>query len=396
MVQDRSLRILQVGRDVEGTGGGKVLIETARRMARQGHHVRILTDVELPSVNAQSIEVETTRFGNYLKDLNPKTRLGRILRHTAQLLIFSWLGSIRARSLAKNGWIVINHNIEVFAGDILVIHNVFSAEHEKDPRSTIKKSLRWLNPIFTFRIIRERIMLASAHNKIVCAVSKIAADEARTFIPSSTMLTSIGNGVDTEAFHPLTDTDRSLKRRKLGLTGKFVILFVGHEFERKGLATLIESLTLLPNNVILKVVGGRGSTQENYEKLATKLGVMERITFHGTKNNTKEYYQVADVFALPSAYETWALVGLESMACGTPTLITKTGGISEYLEDGINGFFIERDAKDISKKITTLLADEELRATMKKNARNTAINHSWDKSSESYLDLTSRAFSMRP
>ncbi|HDV3082699.1 TPA: glycosyltransferase family 4 protein, partial [Escherichia coli] len=169
----------------------------------------------------------------------------------------------------------------------------------------------------------------------------------------------------------------------------FNIIFVGHEFERKGLKFIIESLTLLPEQVKLNVVGGAGSNQKKYEDLAKQLHVSHRVKFWGTLLGEQlvQLYHRSHVFALPSSYEAWPLVGLESMSCGLPVLMTRVGGIPEYLSDGYNGYFINISSEDIAEKIMLLINNVDKYSSLSLNARNTAMQHSWNVGAEKYLDI---------
>lgn len=372
------IKILQVARDAGDTGGGRVVLETSNKMATSNVDIKLLTDVEIPSNKLGSIDIIVTPFGKTLKKWSPKTKLFKTIRHFLQILFFTLFGTIYAKYLSKKGWIVLNHNIEIYGGDILILHNVFSAEYVQDPRSSFQRRKRWLNPVFVFRIIRERLMLLKPNN-IVCAVSAATAKEAESYINKTTKLMHINNGVNIDMFTPLQKDNIN--------KDKFVLLFIGHEFERKGLEYIIKALPLLPEHVCLWVVGGRMSNQSHYEKLSEKLDVSQRTQFFGTHLDTIGFYQNADLFVLPSVYETWALVGLEAMACGTPALIPSVGGVPEYLKDGVNGYFIERDHIDIANKIKIILTQPDLLMNMRKAARETALQHSWDSVADKYLSL---------
>lgn len=381
----KNLRILQVARDAGDTGGGRVVLETSKQMVTLGCKIKLLTDVSAEFVNDNSVDIITTPFGQRLKCWSPQSKLGRVLRHTLQLMAFTFFGSFIAWHFSRKGWIILNHNIRMFGGDVLVLHNVFSAEHEQDTRSFLSRQRRWLNPVFTLRIFRERFMLKQ--RKVVCGVSSKTADEAKPFINKDSIILSINNGVDTDRFSPLCDFERNKLREEMKLDDKFVVVFVGHEFERKGLMPLIKSLQFLPPDICLLVIGGRGSNRESYKKEATRLGIDDRIKFMGTILETAPYYQVADVFALPSSYEAWPLVGLEAMSCGTPTLMTAVGGIPEFLVDGENGMFIESSEESISNKINKIITNKDDLNKMRIGARNTALNNSWETVALKYLML---------
>ncbi len=386
-IENSIIKILQVGRDINGTGGGRVILETSKHMANQGYMVKILTDVDVPD-KLRPCNIDITPIGRFLNRWSPGNRVFRVVRHFSQLLTFSFFGTISASSYSRKGWTVLNHNAEIFCGDILVLHNVFRAEYEQDTRGFVRKNIRWLNPTFTFRLFRENRLLNRKKAFAISAVSSVTAQEAEKYFEKSVPVYAINNGVNTDHFYLLDDVVRAELRKEMGIVNdEFILLFVGHEFERKGLGYIIESLAYQPKNVKLWVVGGRGSNQDKCQMLAEKYGVRQMVRFFGTDLNTVKYYQIADLFVFPSIYETWALVGLEAMACGVPALMTPVGGIPEYLKNGVNGFFIKQDASDIAEKVQRLMNDPELMGKMKTAARETSIQYSWETVARKYLSL---------
>jgi glycosyltransferase involved in cell wall biosynthesis len=170
----------------------------------------------------------------------------------------------------------------------------------------------------------------------------------------------------------------------------FILNFVGHEFERKGLAHIIEALPHLPEKVKLVVLGGRASNEDTYKALASKLQVNHRVHFYGTRDDVHLFYNMSDLFVLPSAYETFALVGLEAMACGIPALMTPFGGILEYLKDNENGCFINQSYEDIVAKVSVYISSPDLYAQCCSNAYATAVQWDWSKIGERYIDEVHR------
>ncbi|ENI1083468.1 glycosyltransferase family 4 protein, partial [Klebsiella pneumoniae] len=114
-----------------------------------------------------------------------------------------------------------------------------------------------------------------------------------------------------------------------------------------------------------------------------------RVIFKGTilGQDLVTLYHKCDLFVLPSKYEAWPLVGLESMSCGLPVLMTNVGGIPEYLKDGLNGFFITQNGKDIAEKVNVISSKKELYEQMSANARQTALKHSWNACAQKYLNV---------
>lgn len=197
-------------------------------------------------------------------------------------------------------------------------------------------------------------------------------------------ITVIPNGVDLERFKPGAGIGARV-RKSLGLASDdFVLLFVAHEFKRKGLAYIIRAIGLLHDpKVKLLVVGG--DNKNPYAALEKDTKTLGQVIFLGSSSKVEEYYKAADIFVFPTAYEAFSLAAVEAMAAGLPLLATKVNGTEELVKDGENGFFIARDPRDIAAKVRVLFDDRRLRIRMGKAARKTAGKYSWNAIAEKTL-----------
>ena len=170
-------------------------------------------------------------------------------------------------------------------------------------------------------------------------------------------------GVDTDVFRPIK------RKSKKHNNGKY-ILYVGRIEWRKGLGTLIyafrEILSDYPGMKLKIIGGGKSSTAKKLEeaegdrlkKIARNLNIVDNISFVGSKKqkNLYRFYSLAEVCVVPSYYEPFGIVPLESMACGTPVVASKTGGLQFTVEDNVVGKLAKpRDYKDLAKKIRAVL-----------------------------------------
>ena len=89
-------------------------------------------------------------------------------------------------------------------------------------------------------------------------------------------------------------------------------------------------------------------------------------------------YSLGDAFVLPSSYETFSLVTFEAAASGLPLLATPVSGVRELIEDGRNGFLIDREPQTIARRLNELGADAELRTRLGAGARESALAYSWE------------------
>ena len=145
-------------------------------------------------------------------------------------------------------------------------------------------------------------------------------------------------GVDSDLFRPMS---KSEARRQLDIAERNVILYVGRIEPLKGLELLINAVALLDDmgDTRLIIVGGKPTEDAEVQRLkalAESLGIGESTTFTGTvdQRDLRKYYSAADVFVLPSYYESFGLAALEAMACGTPVVVSRVGGLSSFVEEG--------------------------------------------------------------
>ncbi|HET9411998.1 MAG TPA: glycosyltransferase [Candidatus Saccharimonadales bacterium] len=175
-------------------------------------------------------------------------------------------------------------------------------------------------------------------------------DILRLFGVPSQKVDIIPVGVDTSQFRPY---NTRAVRKKLGLpTGSPIVLYAGRLELRKGIETLIEAIRDLSEqwqDIALYVIGG-GSTKSakqldkaelgRLQSLVRNYNITDRVHFLGARPQTQmaQYYAAADVCATPSYYEPFGIVPIEAMACGTPVVASRIGGMQFTVEDGVTGY----------------------------------------------------------
>ena len=193
-------------------------------------------------------------------------------------------------------------------------------------------------------------------------------------------IVTLRNGVDLETFRPV---DRDTARRALGLSGR-VIVTVGNVIESKGQHLVVRALANLPETHLLIV--GDGADVPILGALAAELGVAERVRFMGRvpHDRLRDIYGAADVSVLASAREGWPNVLLESMACGTPAIATRVGGVPEIITRPDAGAIVdERSPEAFARALDQLLADPPARAATRAHAE----EFSWDATTEGQIEL---------
>lgn len=185
-------------------------------------------------------------------------------------------------------------------------------------------------------------------------------------------------GVDLDAFRPV---DRGAARRALaeevGIPEESPLaVYVGRLVPRKGVDTVVEAMALLPERVgaCLLVVGGEPGSGESLRlrALAEDLGVSGRVHFAGSRppGELRRYYGAADVAVSVPHYEPFGMTPLEAMACGTPVVGSRVGGVQWSVADGETGLLVPpRDPQALAERLLRLLLDGTLRDTMGLAAR---------------------------
>ena len=170
-------------------------------------------------------------------------------------------------------------------------------------------------------------------------------------------------GVNLEEFKPLDVSDL---KSELDLSG-FVVGFVGRFVEEKGIRTLLEAMSKLPEDIKLLLVSSSSKLPKEFEDLAKSLGVFERVKIVSKipHQDLPKYMNLMDVFVLPSeTTKTWkeqfGRVLIEAMACKVPVIGSSSGAIPEVINDA-GLIFEEKNSQALASKIESLRSHEGLR-----------------------------------
>ena len=190
-------------------------------------------------------------------------------------------------------------------------------------------------------------------------------------------------GVDLSLFKPL---DAGEARKRLGLNGERIVLYVGRLEAIKGLELLLHSAAIMDGKDSLKVLVVGGDAQREGEvgrlkDLAEELGIEQVMEFVGMVDQTllPLYYNAADVCVVPSYYESFGLVALESLACGTPVVASRVGGLSTVVQHGRTGYLQSwRCPEPFADSLEVILGSKGLRNSMSREARKWAEGMGWE------------------
>ncbi len=228
----------------------------------------------------------------------------------------------------------------------------------------------------------EREIMASA-SKIVAFSPHERDAMARLYGADPKRIELVPCGVDLSRFRPL---DQEESRRRLGLNGDKVFLYVGRIESLKGVDLLVHTAAHLeiPQGVRVLVVGGDDGQNQEVERLrqlAQDLDVAEVVDFVGQVDQEElpVYYSAADVCVVPSFYESFGLAALESMACGTPVVASRVGGLSTIIQHGHTGYLKSwRCPEAFANSLEMITSSKSLLESMGQAARRRAEGMGWD------------------
>jgi len=197
-------------------------------------------------------------------------------------------------------------------------------------------------------------------------------------------------GVNLDLFRPL---DKAAARQQLGFAkDESIVLYVGRFAPVKGIDRLMEAIAHLQHHQRLRlvIVGGDGDGAPEYEnlrRLARKLSIQDSVTFVGRieQDGLPPYYSAADVLAVPSHYESFGLVALESLASGTPVVATKVGAMESILREGETGHVVSNgSSRLLAEGIETFISRTHVPSA--DAIRATVLRFSWANVASAMID----------
>jgi D-inositol-3-phosphate glycosyltransferase len=226
--------------------------------------------------------------------------------------------------------------------------------------------------------IDEEKQIAQYCHRIIASTEKEKKVLNRYYSVPFEKISVIPCGVNLELFQP---RDSSLARRKIELGNGIILLFVGRIERLKGIDKLIQTMPLIsdlhPQLVIVGENGNRPGEIDHLKSLTTQLGVADSIIFTGLIEYEKltDYYNAADICVFPSYYESFGLVPLEALACGTPVVATDVGNLRNIIISGKTGYVLsDNQPLLMADKIRELVTRRDFN---KSDIRSSVAAYSW-------------------
>lgn len=297
--------------------------------------------------------------------------------HSAELASFAYLAS---RQLGLKHYDITHSHGRVAGCDIVTAQSCHLAgmrARDKHPVAGLQRN--WGIADGLLLRLEQLNFGERRYRKIIAVAEGVRRELIDCYgVPEADVLV-IPNGVDLAVFSPDVRTARREdSRRHLGLTDdETAILFVGNEFERKGLKFALDAMALAKSSTQRLVVAGKDDPAP-YQRYAEHLGISPNVLFAGACNDMPSIFAAADIFLMPTSYEAFSLALLEAASTGLPIVTTRVNGTVEIVRDRSNAILVEQDSREIAQVIRLLIESPELRERLGRESRRAALQYSWD------------------
>jgi len=337
------------------------------------------------------------------RDLIPSVKVHKVpmLKGASFLKVasFALLARQRLRSMPNRFDLVVGFDRTLD----MDVYRVGNACHRAwlERRRFIEGALKHLsvkiNPLHVVINSIEKHIFMSNNDIHFVVLSEQGRQQIQRFYPvASDRFTRVGPGVDVQRFHPRhREKYRSLVRSELGIDlNATLLLQIGSGFRIKGLAASIKALARLDaakNNVVLVVVG-KGD-KRSYLRLAKRIGVRERVHFTGAVSDPERFYAAADLFILPTLFDTFGQAVLEAMASGVPVIVGDGAGAAEIVACRGGGRIISTPANpdQLAESIKCLLKNSDELVRLGDEARSIAESLALPGNLQNFLEVLDMA-----
>lgn len=395
------------------TGGMNVYVaELTRHLGKRGIHVDVFTrsqDEHVPHVlhnlgycnrvvhipAGPEVPLPKRELATYIPEFVEGINLFAAQKEIHYDLIHShyWMSGMAAEQLRARWQTPIIH---MFHTLVMMKNRVARSPEELEGEYRLKGEQRILQ-------IADRIVVATPAEQSQLEFLYKANSKKLRIIPP---------GVDLSHFYPIP---RDEAREVIGVPLKNrMILFVGRIEPLKGLETLIRALAYMqktsqlvccPHSLV--IVGGDpeetplnvNAEMARVQALVRELDIRDLVLFLGKKDQQTlpYYYSAADVVVVPSHYESFGMVALEAMACGTPVVASQVGGLGFLIRDGVTGYVIpDGEPELLGNRLMELILDPQLRERMGRQASQLAQEYSWERIAAEIANLYEEVLHPQP
>ena len=373
------------------TGGMNIYIRAlAVELGKLGYHIDIFTrrtaesEPEVDASLGENARVVTLRAGP-AQPLPPQEQFQHLSEFTANLMAFATLRNLRYDIVYSHywlsGWVAAKLKE---AWGICFAHMFHTLGH-------MKMRIHGAAAYPPDRRILTESSIVDQADRVIAATPAELAQLRWLYRAKRRQIAVVSPGVDTAQFNE--SISREGARRRLGIAAEsHLLLFVGRIEPLKAVDTILEALHVLRETapalltrLHFMIVGGDPESQRDREMrrlqaLSAKLGIQQIVSFVGAKEQTQLplYYSAATAVVMPSDYESFGMVALEAMACGTPVIASQVGGLQFLVRDQETGLHVPaREPISLADAIVRLVSDPDLQASMGATAARIAREYAW-------------------
>ncbi len=362
------------------TGGMNVYVrELAQALGQQGHWIDIYTrahdvrdeQIYYPSQNVRLIHIKA----GGVKDMGKLVQYSHLPDFASNLEDFRASHKLKYDLVHSHYW--LSGQVGQWLADLWHVPNIIMFH----TLGLVKNRLTVGENETELRLETERELVRNCR-RIITATEKEKGDLVAHYQASPETISVIPCGVNLELFKP---TAKDSARQMLGLNSSKVILFVGRVEPLKGIDRLLEAISHLKKQPGLKlvIIGGDDSSQFELAKLkalSRDLGIKNSVSFLGSvpQKRLPLFYSAADICVVPSYYETFCLVILESLACGTPVVATNVGAAASLIQQGETGYLVaDNTPYNLAQGIERLLSVKKNGADYASSIRKSVLGFDW-------------------
>jgi D-inositol-3-phosphate glycosyltransferase len=384
----------------EDTGGMSVYIrELGRELGRRGHLVDVFTRIHEP-IHGQVVELGKNARLIHFKAGEQETHKLELYSHLADFT--RTLENFRKENGLRYDLIHSHYWLSGLVGKRL--QELWDIPHliGFHTLGAVKNAVGIGEGEPELRINAERGLVKDCHH-IIASTERGKEDLITYYDAAPEAISIIPCGVNLDLFRPI---QREFARCHLGLNGESIIVFVGRIIPLKGIDNMLKAMAHLERKqgIKLVVIGGDDHSRAEMQRLknlSRTLRIDESVIFLGSvKQETLPFfYSAADLCVVPSYYESFGLVVLESLACGTPVVATKVGCAESVIRCGETGYVVtDNDPCRLADKISRLLSTPNGKPDFVHSVRASVAKYSWSNISEAILEeyrSVLRNFSMK-
>jgi D-inositol-3-phosphate glycosyltransferase len=372
------------------TGGMSVYVrETAKELGINGHHIDIFTQHNIGKHDPVIHLYDNVRLvhlsGGTCKNIDKSSLHGVLPKLFNELESFRIKENITYDIIHSHYWLSGNLGLKLQSSwnvyHLITYHTI----------GAVKNLTCSTENASELRLTNEK-KLAKLCDQIVVPTQKEKEYVIQYYDSPHDKIRIVPCGVNLDLFKP---QDKLSARRELGFhTDDLIVLYVGRYTPIKGLDRLFTAFRNLTHlsHLRLVMVGGDGEHSPMFRQLQSKttaLHLENRLIFAGRVDQEilPQYYSAADVLVVPSYYESFGLVALEALACGTPVVTTPVGAMEKIVKNDVTGYIAtDSNPQHFAGRIEAILLKQKQNGLSPSKIRASVSQLTWSRSASLLLD----------